>query len=121
MTPAGITVKGLEIPDVCPHCKRLVVLNYSTLSFTRQTQETQAVFFCSYQECTGIVLGYYSIDETGIARLKNTDPPLLIAEELPEFAREISPSFVSIFKKASEAKARGLAQIAGPGFRKAFG
>ena len=118
-TPSGTTITSLEIPDVCPHCKRLVVLAFGNLTFNRQREEIQAVFFCSYQECAGIVMGYYSIDMTGFGRLKNTEPPLLTENEVPDFAKELSPNFVSIYKEASEAQARGLEQIAGPGFRKA--
>ena len=118
-TPLGMTVTALEIPDVCPHCKRLVVLSFSQLAFNRQTNEIQAMCFCTYQECTGMLLAYYSTDETGLGRLTNTDPPLLLEADVPEFANELSPSFVSIFKEAAQAKARGLEQIAGPGFRKA--
>jgi hypothetical protein len=38
----------------------------------------------------------------------------------PETISELSPSFVSIFSEAAEAKHLGLKQVAGPGYRKAF-
>lgn len=118
-TSQGASISALEIPDTCPHCKRLVVLSFNQVTFNKQTSEIQALFFCSYRECTGMVLAYYSIDGEGIARLISTDPPLLNEEEFPGFANELSPNFVLIFQEASRAKARGLEQVAGPGFRKA--
>jgi hypothetical protein len=52
--------------------------------------------------------------------LIKVEPPNLNKFRLPDFAAEISPQFVSIYYEASEAKERGLSQIAGPAYRKAF-
>jgi hypothetical protein len=38
----------------------------------------------------------------------------------PQSISKISPTFVSVFSEASEAKHLGLKQVAGPGYRKAF-
>ena len=48
---------------------------------------------------------------------KPSEPDLA---SLPESVDTISPSFVAIFREAEQARQLGLAQVAGPGFRKAF-
>jgi len=62
----------------------------------------------------------YHTQEGTIWKLKKTEPPKLSQLALPDFVGEISRDFLSIYREAVEAKERGLAQIAGPGYRKAF-
>lgn len=63
---------------------------------------------------------YHTAVATGVWKFKTTEPPKLLRIEMPEFVREISSDFISIYREAVEAKERGLTQIAGPGYRKAF-
>lgn len=120
----GTTISTVEIPDTCPHCRRLSVLNLQVTTFNWQRRQVQVSFMCSFRRCTGFCLAYYSVEQDTngvfIGRLVNTEPPIIDEIAIPKFAEEISPDFVSIFNEATEAKNRQLSQIAGPGFRKAF-
>lgn len=115
-TPLG-TVEIIQFPNTCPHCKRLTNFTFINSNYNKQTRTVEAVIRCDYPNCNGFILVYYHQDRT-YAHLKFTEPPLYKEIDLPDFAEEVSFNFVSIFKQAIEAKARGLDQIAGAGFRK---
>jgi hypothetical protein len=110
---------SVEIPDECPTCGRLVVFPFNGASLAKISGELQTVHHCPNKACGSHMICYHTSVGPGW-KLKKTEPPKLTHPALPDFVGEISPSFVSIFKEAVEAKERGLAQIAGPGYRKAF-
>jgi hypothetical protein len=115
----GHTTK-VTIPDDCPTCGRLVVFPFNGASLAKTTGELQTVHHCPNKACGSYMICYHTSVATGVWKLKKTEPPKFALVALPDFVQEISSSFVSIFMEAVEAKERGLNQIAGPGFRKAF-
>ncbi|MBX7169378.1 MAG: hypothetical protein K1X72_00375 [Pyrinomonadaceae bacterium] len=114
--PLG-TVHNIELPNKCPHCKRLTPFHYQQINYNIFTKKIESTVKCGYGNCGGLILCYYFFFK-GEGKLSYMEPPLFEELELPEFANEISSNFVSIFKESNEAKSRGLNQIAGPGFRK---
>ena len=110
---------SLEVPDVCPTCSRLVDFAFVSSTLCLVTKELQGIFKCPSRYCLSFITCYYD-EYSNSWKLKHTEPPALTNWNFPGFVAEISTSFVSIFKEAVEARERGLAQIAGPGYRKAF-
>jgi len=116
---AGHQVK-VEVPDECPVCGRLVIFPFHGASLAVATGELNTVHVCPNKACGSYVICYHTSAGSGLWKLKKTEPPKLGQMILPDFSSEISSNFASIYKEAVEAKERGLAQIAGPGYRKAF-
>jgi len=110
----------IEIPDECPTCGRLVVFPFNLASLALITGELQTVHHCPNKACGSFMVCYHTQIGTGVWKLRKTEPPKFTQIALPEFVGEISSNFVSIYREAVEAKERGLLQIAGPGYRKAF-
>jgi len=110
----------IQLPDECPTCGRLVVFPFHGGSLAVITGELQTVHVCPNPECGAYMVCYHTEVSTGNWQLKKTEPPKLIRVTLPDFVKEISSDFVSIYREAVEAKERGLSEIAGPGYRKAF-
>ncbi len=113
----------VNIPDTCPACGRVVVLNKLNTTFNNSKKELQLIAQCNFAECRSFVLLWYDIPVTPQAAHLNwskIEPPDLTQESFPQYIHDISPDFISIFKEAHEAKERNLVQIAGPGYRKAF-
>jgi hypothetical protein len=110
----------VEIPDECPVCERLVLLSPSLQAYNKDKGELQIVFWCPNKNCNSLLIAYYRGEKPTVLSFLKIEPPNLKKDELPEFVAEISSTFVSIHLEAHEAKQRGLSQIAGPGYRKAF-
>lgn len=111
--------KHVEIPDECPTCGRLVIFPFNGASRSKITNELETIHHCPNQACGSYMICYHTfVDATW--KLKKIEPPRLTTSSIPDFVSEISASFISIFREAVEAKERGLSQIAGPGYRKAF-
>lgn len=109
---------SIECPDRCPLCH-----HYCEMSIVKASEEpdrsgAQVVFQCGYGGCKSYFIGYY---EAGAGKTpKALEPQKALAAEFPEIIRSLSPSFLEIYEEASEAHNRGMKQIAGPGYRKAF-
>jgi len=112
------TIGYIELPNKCPHCKRLTDFHYKLITYNKFTQRIEALILCGYKNCMGFMIAYYDV-KGNVGNLTHLEPPLFEEIDLPDFANLVSSNFVSIFKEAVEAKSRGLNQIAGPGFRKA--
>lgn len=110
----------LELPDRCPICQHLVFIDGAIFSAVFPDDTAELAFRCPNTDCQRLFLGFYKLDEFGKAEFLKFLPHRPGDQELPDTIQEISPSFVAIYKEASEAKEMGLQQIAGPGFRKAF-
>lgn len=112
------------IPDTCPICHHIVSIGNPLAKSWLDDTTYQVVFQCPFQGCNGYFIAYYEViaqgEKLNELELKGTQPVKIVVENLPDTIREISPSFVSVYTEAIEAKQRGLLQIAGPGFRKAF-
>jgi hypothetical protein len=109
----------VQIPDDCPTCGRLIVFPFNGASLAPITGELQTIHLCTNPACGSYMICYHRLDSSAW-KLRKTEPAKLSQDVLPDFVAEISPDFVSIYREAVEAKERGLAQIAGPGYRKAF-
>ena len=108
----------VEFPDKCPICH-----HHGEISVIRTFREpnntgVQVVFQCAFSSCKSFFIGYYGPPVQ--KELKTLKPQKPQSTEFPDLIKEVSPSFVSIYEEAEEARHLGLHQIAGPGFRKAF-
>lgn len=114
----------IPIPDKCPICHHLVSIGNPSAKSWIELNKYQAVFQCPFKGCWNYFIAYYEVGVQGDARreltLKSVQPFNVVNEKSPEIITAISPNFVAIYREATEAKQRGLLQIAGPGFRKAF-
>ena len=118
----GISYDGhsyqVDVPDACPICHRHSEMQFSVGGVVDQERGVQAVFRCAYRHCRVFFICSYgprpSAELLGVRPLKS--PESLFSEAIAK----LSPMFISIFGQAAEAKHLQLAQIAGPGFRKAF-
>lgn len=111
-------MNDIELPNKCPHCKRLTNFYFQAINYNKYTQKVESLIKCGYGNCQGFIIAHYE-NLGNLGKLSHTEPPLFDDIDLPEFAQKISQSFVSIFNEADQAKSRGLNQIAGSGFRKA--
>lgn len=112
----------VEVPERCSTCGYLVVLTQvdSIHNPAKHPEEFQVVFKCPNQQCKSFVIAWYHGNDVRNLTLTKIEPPHLTRAPFPQSISDISPDFLSIFAEAHEAKERGLKQIAGPGFRKAF-
>lgn len=109
----------VELPDNCPTCGRLIPFPFNGADITPISGELQTVHQCTYQACKSHMICYHTRGPEGWV-LRKTEPTKLTETEWPDFVKDVSSDFVSIHKEAVEAEDRGLQQIAGPGYRKAF-
>jgi hypothetical protein len=107
----------LEVPDECPICHRHSAMGCVVASFVENPHGIQAVFRCGFQGCRAFFICFYWEPSLNLIWMRPLKPPESI---FPETISKLSPSFVSIFSEAAEAKHLGLKQVAGPGYRKAF-
>jgi hypothetical protein len=118
----GIMAQGrtypIEIPDACPVCHRHSELHISLSDVTDPGDRVQVVFRCGYRGCRSFFIGYYGrMGDENLYAIRPIKPDISL---FPRSVAEISSTFVAIFAEAEEAAQLGLAQIAGPGYRKAF-
>jgi hypothetical protein len=113
------TARQVFAPDECPVCRKLVVFRFCNSAYNPTKNEVHIALNCPNPECNSLILAIYS----GHLMKENplrVEPPALLPRAFTETITGLSPDFVSIYLEALEARARGLSQIAGPGFRKAF-
>lgn len=110
----------IDAPDECTVCGRLIVFTYRNSSYTDKKKELQVVFQCNNKDCNSFLLLWYHVKDDGQNELIKIEPPNLGQENFSDHIPTISPDYVSIYQQAREAKERGLTQIAGPAYRKAF-
>lgn len=116
----------LEIPGQCPFCARFITptlrdTNYF-LSDDRYKSSMMAYWSCN--GCAQVFAVRYNLVGTWIDVMKcNIDslcPPLLSLTAVDERIQQVSSRFVDLLRQAETAKANGLTDIAGMGFRKAL-
>jgi hypothetical protein len=108
----------LEAPDKCPICHRHSEVQFVQADATEQDTRVQVVWRCAFAGCRSYFICYYG--GLGEGKLLATKPIKPDTTSFPESVTQISPTFVQVFVEAEEATQLGLAQIAGPGYRKAF-
>lgn len=107
------------------------MLSLGQFNLSPRHGDLQVIFQCPNPECKAFMFGYYNVDlpvpvagrpgpTKASASLRKIEPPNLQEAKFADDITKISPSFVICYHQANEAKQRGLDQIAGPGFRKAF-
>ena len=109
-------------PTRCPLCHHMITVN-STMFQKQHYSEVQAVYQCPNPECDSLFIAYYHFDVHNgpeVPIIDRLEPSLVAIGDFCPTICELSPTFIEVFREASEAKGRGLLQIAGPGFRKAF-
>jgi hypothetical protein len=121
-TKRGIAIQNhgypVDVPDACPICHRYSEIAFVNADLFENNGNVQAIFRCAYKGCRGFFICYYGPKpSSALLSVRPLKPPDNI---FPETISKLSPTFVSIFKEADEAKHLGLKQIAGPGYRKAF-
>jgi len=114
------TATQIEIPKICPVCNLLMTVNTQSVTFNPSSNELQAMFLCTNDDCRSYFIGYYTQQSAGVFNFARFEPPNLTQPSFPEFVKDISPTFLGIYRQAHEAKQRGLDHVAGPGYRKAF-
>ncbi len=108
----------VEYPDQCPICHRHSEIPVLKTMEEPETRNVQVVFQCAFSGCRSYFIGYYG--QRGQSELKALKPQKSDTSNIPVSVQELSPTFVSIYQEADEARSHGLDQIAGPGYRKAF-
>lgn len=108
-----------KAPNVCPICHHTVIIK--NLQVFRQVENVmQFLFECPNSDCGSLIIGYYKVYDSSDLEYLYSLPAKIKVKVFPEIISTLSQNFISIFNEAEEAKQRGLLQIAGPGYRKAF-
>lgn len=121
----------LSQPNQCPHCNKQIAPRYIDAHFTQSDDASNysSIAFWSCPACAKVFGVTYDINETsknmnGLeifdTTIGNTYPPLLNVIAVDARISEISPHFAELFQHAQIAKACGLLELAGMGFRKAL-
>jgi len=109
---------SVNVPDACPVCHRHSEMGVIMADAVDNGQGVQVVCRCGYQGCrVFFICSYGPRPSSELLAVRPLKPP---GNMFPETISRLSPTFVSIFKEADEAKHLGLKQVAGPGYRKAF-
>lgn len=110
----------IDVPKECPVCNLRMNLSPTQISYNPTTKEIQVVYLCVDEDCKSFFITYYKEEEPNTFKVKRCEPANLAPVAFPDFVKDLSPMFLTIYKQAHEAQERGLDQIAGPGYRKAF-
>jgi hypothetical protein len=108
----------VDVPDACPICHKYSETAFVTADLFENNGGVQAVFRCAYHGCRAFFICYYGQKPSSV--LLSVRPLKAPEGVFPDTISKLSPTFVSIFREADEAKHLGLEQIADPGYRKAF-
>ncbi|HCG7383632.1 TPA: DUF4145 domain-containing protein [Vibrio parahaemolyticus] len=112
----GNNHSSYEFPNKCPICHTHSEMEVA-LSSLMPDRSIQVVYRCGFSGCRSFFIGFY---ESFGGKLLNYKPQKADPNVIPNSVRDLSPSFVTIYREAEDAKSHGLYQIAGPGYRKAF-
>lgn len=111
----------IYVPDKCPICHHYGDTQIISTFSNSSHQRVEILFQCVYPNCHSLFIGYYPNRSKG-----NKENVFYLTPQKPEVTifkasvKDISPQFLAIYQQAEEARALGLEQIAGPGYRKAF-
>jgi len=117
------TITIIGFPDECPLCHKKGVQVIKLTVFRGETDDEKiyVIYQCPNNDCNKPYIGVYSLsEEDDIYHLENLYP---IEPEKKEFEKEIiniSEAFCKIYNQAENARATGLDEIAGIGYRKAL-
>lgn len=112
----------IETPEECPICH--IAIHIESIFNTHQQKEfLEVLYLCPNTKCNKFFIAYYKYNPgtNTVSRFpQRFEPVKPIYDKFPDVISKISPKFITIYKEAQEAKERGLLNIAGPGYRKAF-
>ncbi|MEA2238958.1 MAG: hypothetical protein QOC81_3682 [Thermoanaerobaculia bacterium] len=128
MTESGpVELKLDKVPNSCPVCKKYIEARYVTGSLNgHDFRPLYAVFQCPVIRCRALFTAVYRIFTSPAS---TSFPSSLIEVRLltfetektfPERVERVSPDFRKIYNQAYVAETNGMAEIAGPGYRKAL-
>ena len=116
-------------PDHCPICHRgiepTVLCGSRTSSSRGDDPNLEIAWRCTWRDCGRVFVARYVYHSS----LRGTEPDYHLSELIPDVfvppsvpkeIAEVSPDFQRILSQAAEADARGLHDIAGPGYRKSL-
>lgn len=113
------TININRYPDVCPHCHHGMVPQY--LSGFMGKNEVFLTFYCSINTCNEFFIGKYDRNLSGGNwSFYYTLLGYPILTKFPDLIKDVSPSFLEIYKQAEVAQTNKLDQICGMGFRKSL-
>lgn len=116
---AGQQVPYDYIPDRCPLCHTSVFPKVH-FGIVKLSHNLQVLYQCTNTNCAQCFIGWYTYDLKGIYRYRRSDPKSPPKVDVPEPIREISPTFVEVYKQALASEAFKLSQLTGIGLRKAL-
>jgi hypothetical protein len=110
-------------PDNCPKCLRGIDPRFR-FGYVFNKIKADLIYQCPRQDCRELFIARYSANAPGnsdsIYRLRYLAPQLHHDRQFSEDILSASSDFVRIFNQAHQAEELGLADIAGPGYRKAL-
>ncbi|MCH8033412.1 MAG: DUF4145 domain-containing protein [Bacteroidetes bacterium] len=110
---------SIEAPNKCPLCHSVITVKES-ISQSVFNNMFQFVFKCPSNKCNNYFIAYYKVEDNNQLNFQYHKPTNILYTKFADVITNLSSNFISIYKEAEEAKQIGLAQIAGPGYRKAF-
>ena len=117
----NISSYPIEVPSSCPICHAYGDTEIIKCFENHALNRVEVIFRCAFPDCNSYYIGYYppfsSPNRWKCQFLTPRKPEISVFKES---VSKISPRFIDIYKQAEEARALGLDDIAGPGFRKAF-
>ena len=128
----GHSVHVATLPDKCPCCHQGIepLYKFSFFHDNDYPEQTlvfvQVVYQCPRLQCRRIFIADYVQDNRdhrqrpGKFELRGLSPLWFEKTVFPELIQKVSPSFGIIYNEAAHAEARGLTNVAGPGYRKAL-
>jgi hypothetical protein len=119
------SAKGLQVdgfPDRCPICHHNVEpIQAGPGHFKGEPTRMEVPFRCPRRECQRLFIATFAENSyNSVLDLRGTAPCAPITPEHPVEIRELSSSFVEIYRQAAHAESLRLMEIAGMGYRKAL-
>ena len=116
-------------PDHCPICHRgiepTVLCGSRTSATGGRDSDLELACLCTWRDCGRVFVARYVY--RGSLRgdapdyyLRDLVPEVFVPPSVPQEITDVSPDFKRILSQAAEADARGLHDIAGPGYRKSL-
>ena len=112
---------NINVPDKCPICHNYGDTQIKQCYQNEDLKRVEVLFQCVFPDCRSFFIGYYPLYHvTGCEKFYYLAPRKPEMTIFKDTVADISPQFINIYKQSEEARALGLDDIAGPGYRKAF-
>jgi hypothetical protein len=109
-----------RFPDRCPMCHHHIEAKSIDNAFRRNSR-VEIAFRCPRRDCQRMFIGTFRLPmDRSEFELKTTGPSVPLEPIQPDMIKEVSPSFVKIYKQAAHAESIDLMEVAGIGYRKAL-